>query len=251
MDFVTLLSGTSLLVGLAVIAGSLIKGITGFGFSLVTTPILLLILDPRTVVVLNLFLATIINVLILVQSWHTIDFKRIGPMSIACVIVTPLGAYILLLLTASTLKILIATVVVIFSIPLLLGFSRKFNSEGRSSLAFGIISGLLSASTSMSGPPVVLFAVNQGWPSDAIRSNLAAYFTLTTIVAIASLGVAHVITQKMLILTLGLVLPVLAGYFVANRIFPTVKADLFRKITIIVVIATAFVAVATELVKVL
>lgn len=160
----------------AVFFAAFIRGITGFGFSLILAPVLLLIMNPTSVVVVNLLLGLLSNILVLSYSLKKVNLKKILPMVMSSSLGIPLGAWIITLAAPSTLKILIGGVTVSSAVILALGFNKAFTQEKLACSVAGFLSGILSSSTSLGGPPVVLFMHNQNWQRDMIHTSLAAFF---------------------------------------------------------------------------
>ena len=226
-----------------VLAAAFTQGLTGFGFALVAAPLLLFIMDPRSVVVLNTIVPSLVCLLIVVQSRKQVKFKGMVPIAVASVFGVPLGAYVLLAISPDVLKLAIAALVVLFSIPLLLGQSHRFRRERPLSLVIGFISGFLSSSTSLSGPPVILFLVNQGWEREVMRASLSAYFLFGSVVALGWLSLAGVVTGEM-VLTSAILLPASAlGFAIGALVLPRVNAELYRRIAIIIVMGAGLVSI--------
>ena len=151
----------------AVFIAAFIRGVTGFGLALILAPVLLLVLKPASVVVVNLLLGSLSNIVVLAYSIRNVNLG------------IPVGAWIITHIVPSTLKILIGGVTVFFAIILTLGFSKTFKREKIAGSIAGLLSGVLTSSTSLGGPPVVLFMHNQNWSNQTIHSGLAAYFLFT------------------------------------------------------------------------
>lgn len=91
----------------AVFFAAFIRGMAGFGFALILAPILLLILNPTSVVVVNLFLGLLSSVLVLSYRFKKVNLKKILPMVASSLLGIPLGVWIITVTTPSILKILI------------------------------------------------------------------------------------------------------------------------------------------------
>jgi len=67
-----MLSVSLLVALLAAFLAGCVSGLTGFGFALISVP-LLFVYDPTTVVVLMAVLSTFINIVVVRDSWRDID----------------------------------------------------------------------------------------------------------------------------------------------------------------------------------
>ena len=90
-------SDTSLLlaIGIAFIS-TLIQSLTGFGFAIVSTPLLLMVYDAKEVVVLLQFLSVVLDTVFVFFVKDNIDWHFLKPLLIGSVIGHPIGILIYL-----------------------------------------------------------------------------------------------------------------------------------------------------------
>jgi hypothetical protein len=234
---------TLLLAALVVLGASFVKATTGFGFAMTASPFLLLLLEPKLVVVVMVPLWFLIDIFVVLQSRGHIDFRRVMPMVIAAALGIPLGNYILIVIPAAALKFTIAMIVLVFGVYLLLGYTFTIRREGLASALAGFFSGTLLTSAGIAGPPVALFLINQQLGKEAFRPSLCFYFLLVDIIGLSSFAISGVISVRSLSIDLALLPAVFLGYLVAVLVFPRIKPALFRRITILVIIAAAVTAI--------
>ena len=110
--------------------------------------------------------------------------------------------------------------------------------------------GYLAASTSLGGPPVVLFLLNQGLVTERFVGTVAAYFLFIGSITIGAFSSLGMITTDILT-KVAILLPTLwLGSYVGIKVLPRVKAPLFKRIASSLVSVTALaiiVSVLTEL----
>lgn len=232
---------------LVALVAAFTMSVTGFGFALIAAPLLLFFLDLKTVIVFNIVLGNCICLLILWQSRHHVKRGRIALLGIGSIFGLPIGIYILSQVRAPLLELLIAVLVVVFAILLTLGHSHQFKKEGLGFVISGFISGMLVTSTSLGGPPVVLFLLNQGWGKEVFRANLAAYFLFCGSVALITLRLSGVITSDLLVTASTFIPVILVGFYLGARVLPHVDADLFRRIAVSIVLLAGLLGIATNL----
>ena len=78
-----------------VLAAAVVKGTTGFGFALVSTPLLLLFWEPKVLVPIFLPLSIIADVLIVAQTWRRVEWMKVLPLITAGIAGVPVGVYLL------------------------------------------------------------------------------------------------------------------------------------------------------------
>ena len=231
----------------AVFVAAFIRGLTGFGFALILAPILLLILSPTSVVVVNLLLGLLSNIVVLSYSFKNVNLKKISPMIISSLFGIPVGAWIISVTAPSALKILIGGVTVSFAIPLALGFSKTFTREKLASGICGFLSGVLTSSTSIGGPPVVLFMHSQNWQKDVIHPSLAAYFLLVCSWSLVILSVSGLINAQMIVSAISLAPALLIGIGLGMIVFRRINTRYFRWFSMVIVICAGILGILSGL----
>ena len=233
----------SLIAGLAALA----QAVTGFGFALVLVPLLALIVDPKLVVVISVSLGLVSKAPIILQDWRHVELRKIAPLCVAAIVGSLAGVQILLSANPYVLKVVIGVAVIALSLPLLFEMRRPARRERLATALVGLTSGVLNGATSMGGPPVVLFGVNQAWGKQSFRANLCAYFVVTNVSTLLMYAATRTLTAEALRLDLLLVPAVIVGFLVGNRLFPLVPVDRFRKGVVLLVIATGLLSATTGL----
>lgn len=230
---------------LVVVLASAAQAVTGFGFALVLVPLLALVYDPRLVVVVSISLGLVCKLPLLLASWRRVQLLRIAPLALAAVVGTFFGTQLLLRVDPDVLRLALGCVVVLLASPMLLDFRRPVVRERLASLGVGFASGVLGGATSMGGPPVVLLGVNQGWAKESFRANLLAFFVVSNTSSLVNLAGAGALTRPALTLDLLLVPATAAGILAGSWLFGRIDADRFRRLVVLLVIATGLLSIWT------
>jgi uncharacterized membrane protein YfcA len=247
MQSLEIFSPVWILILCAVLFAAFIRGLAGFGFALILAPVLLLILNPAAVVVINLFLSLLSNIVVIVHSHARIDFKRILPIALSSLLGIPLGVWIISVVATSILKIFIGVVIICFAVLVAFGFRKTFASERIPSYTAGFFSGILSSSTSLGGPPVVLFMHGQNWPKEVIHPSLAGYFIVLGSCSLIALSLSGQVAVATLITAASLAPALLVGTFLGMIMFQRVNTPFFRGFSIAIVICAGLLGVTSGL----
>jgi len=200
-------------------------------------------MSPTAVVVINILLGMFSNIVVLVYFFRRIDVKRILPMSLSAVLGIPVGVWIISIIAPSVLKILIGAVIIFFAILLAFGFRKTFAGERLSSGIAGFLSGTLITSTSLGGPPVVLFMHSQRWPKEVIHPSLAGYFTFVSGFSLGALALAGHVNTGIFLTAASLAPVMLAGTGLGIVVFNRVNARFFRAISLGIVICAGILGI--------
>ena len=228
---------------IVVFLGGLTQGLTGFGFGLVTVPILVIFLVPQLVVPIVLLTSMLLTFYLLIETRRWLELKRILVLMAAGVAGLPFGIIILKQLDAGILRVFIGVIIVLFGLAFLSGYRREIRNEKLASVLIGFVSGLLSGSTSLSGPPVILFFTNQGLKKQTFRANIVAYFTVLSLVTLPAFIFSGLITPEVLKFTLWFLPAMILGALLGVRLAPRVKEVLFRRIALIIVVIAGFISI--------
>ncbi|MCF7913213.1 MAG: sulfite exporter TauE/SafE family protein [Candidatus Cloacimonetes bacterium] len=226
-------------LGTIIIAASaFLQGLSSFGFSILSLPLLSIYLPPKVVVPMLLFYSIIINLTVIASCWKSFSIKYIWILLCGAVLGLPLGTYLLLILDDHSLRKGIGVFVVVLSLILLSGKRWKMKREKTSQLIIGFFSGILSGSVGISGPPIILFLSNKGVSKDEFRANLSGYFFLLNLFTIPVYYLNGLLTKEVLHYSLNwapaLIAGVAAGTFFARKI----KPEKFGRLVLILLLLT-------------
>lgn len=233
--------------GVVVLAAGIVQGCTGFAFGLITVPVLILFMPhtqvPPTVVILSL----VNNLLILASARTHVRPRMVLPLVIGGFIGLPIGGYVLKNIDPVTFKFMIGIIVLIVSIIMLTGWRSKVRNEAAGLVPVGFISGILSAGTSMGGPPVILFFSNMGVKREVFRATIVAYFSFITFGAVIVFALYGLINRQVLIGAGAFIVPAIVGSVAGIWLSKFINEKLFGKIVLVIVLIIAIVLVVRNI----
>jgi uncharacterized membrane protein YfcA len=230
-----------------ILMGALIQGMAGFGFSQFVLPLLVLILASRELIPVMVVLSLFLNILLISGLRRHVRLRRIWPMMAGGALGIPIGTYILLIADADLLKIMIGILILVFGTAQLFNARRKLKNEKPAMGPLGFAGGILNGSVSMSGPPLILFFSNQGYPKKKFKANLIAFFLFINIATLPFFLYAGLLTRTV-VETSGLLLPgMLIGAFAGSRLSRGITESKFRKGVLVLVMAFGCMAMASGL----
>lgn len=186
---------TSLIIGAFILfVAGVVQGCTGFGMALVAAPVLFLVMPGKAVVPTVVICSMLNSLLVAVESRKHIDWAVVVPLLAGGLIGSPLGVHALKVLDDTHLKVGVGLFVVLVSLALLAGWRMPIGGGKRTMVPVGLLSGFCGGSTSMGGPPIVLFLANRDTPKDLFRANLVCYFSLINVVTICALTYRGLLT---------------------------------------------------------
>ena len=189
------LSLSTLAIALALVFGaSIVRGLTGFGLAIILVPLLGLIVEPAEAVVISILLQLLAGPIGLRRILADGERATAIPISIAAILATPFGVW-LLSVTAPDVARLAIALLALAAFGLMFVPAKEGAIPGRKeTLATGIAAGVLTGFASMPGPPVVPFYLRRKLPPDVARASMLMVFFATAIagsIASFALGVAN------------------------------------------------------------
>ncbi|HEX6795966.1 MAG TPA: sulfite exporter TauE/SafE family protein [Casimicrobiaceae bacterium] len=228
----------SVAVAIAIAAGA-VRGITGFGGSMVMSPPLALLLGPRVTVPVVLLLESVIAAPMLWQTRERVNWRMIGAILAAACVFVPIGVLVLAVTDPKVTRNAIAITVIVFALLLLRGWRYAGRPRLTTSLGLGAISGSMLGATSIGGPPVILYLLSGPDPIETTRANLTLYVTATSLIGIAMLLQQGIFDARAAWTSLWLAPAYYAGLIGGIRLFPRFNDQRFRRFTLALLIAVS------------
>jgi uncharacterized membrane protein YfcA len=196
-----------LVASAVVMTGAALQGSAGFGFALLSSPILGWV-EPRLVPAPLVVAVTLLLVLTAWRERSAVDLKGLGWVLGGRVPGTLLGAVALELLSERALTVMLGVLVLVA-----VGVSlRSVRLERRPPLllAAGVLSGLMGTTAALGGPAVaVLYQHERG---ALVRATLATYVLVGALMSMAALVIVGRLGRQELGLALGLLPGIALGF---------------------------------------
>ena len=224
-------------VAVVVLATACTQAVVGFGFALLTVPIMMQIVGLQRAVILASLIGTANNVFQYRDLKHNQDKPQVKRFLFASCIGAPFGLVAFIYANQQVLKILLG-VGVLFGVLLLARGRDLTHAHVSLDWSMGVISGFLLTSTSTNGPPLVFAMQARKSDPQVFRSTLNMVFLVSGIYGLVLFAVFGEIALSDIWISLALlpsmIVGVYAGRFIRNRVDP----DRFR-ILVLVLLALA------------
>ena len=245
------LSWPILLAGAAMcFAAGVLRGYTGFGFSIAAVPLLSLLGRSTAVVPIVMLLQLLVSANGIGPAMRQGDWRSIRLLALGALAATPLGIWALTGLPDAAVQIAVACTVSVSVLVLGLGLRPATAPTGPGVLLFGLASGLFNGLAGMPGPPVIAYYLAMPISSATARGSMIVLFTLTSASALVSL-VALGRLQAGTCLLAGAALPIVwLGSSVGTCLHARSSEQVYRRAGLGALAFTAVLAVAKALLSV-
>jgi uncharacterized protein len=224
---------------LCIFAAALVRGYSGFGFSLLAITALSLVYSPAEIIpsIFMLELAASLN--LLPSIWKDIHWKSLWPLTLGCFIATPIGVWLLAHVPVAPMQIALSIFVLLATALLWSGFALKTIPGRIGATLVGAASGLSNGAFGIGGPPVILFYFASPAGAVAGRASLTAFFLATDVIGLANQSVHGLVTIDAALRALTYLPALLAGIWLGARSFKGTNPETFRKAVLLLLAVLA------------
>jgi uncharacterized membrane protein YfcA len=206
------------------------QAVSGFGFALIGTPLVAVLVGPKEAVVGLTMIGLVLVGQLSLRGRGDVDRPTVLVVTAAAIVGMPLGLLVLTRADDRALTIAIAVTVIAFSLVLWRGF-RLPVGRGTDAAA-GFTAGVLSTSTGTSGPPIVIALSSKGMQPAVFRATISAIFLVQGAAALVAFALGGQITRDALLVALAGLPGVIVGSLVGERGFRRLDALTFRRVVL-------------------
>lgn len=216
-----------LIFAITLVAG-VVRGYSGFGGALIVMPIMAMVFGPTIAVpmfyLFDLGSATPYGYRHVPQC----KWGQVLPMLVGHLTALPLGIYLLKNLAPEAVRWGMEFAVVAMLVLLVSGWRYTGRTNPPLTVAVGASAGLMGAISGISAPPIVAYWLGQKENSAAIRTNIMAYYALSSTVMDVALWYEGLFTRQVLVYALIFWPAYAAGLWGGARLFQGTSERAFR-----------------------
>lgn len=218
---------------LFVFLAAVVRGYSGFGFSLLAITSLSLVMAPRDFIPAIFMLEIAASLHMLPGIWRDIHWRSLAPLIAGMTLGTPIGVWFLANIPAAPMQIALAVFVLAVTAVLWSGFGLTRVPGLAASAGAGGASGILNGAFGIGGPPVIVFYLASPAGHAVGRASIVAYFLVSDLIGLTFQSREGLITPAAAKLAL-LFLPALGvGIWLGARSFRSADPKIFRRIVLL------------------
>lgn len=173
---------TLALIAFVTLIAFIVRGLSGFGSSLIGVGALTMVLPPAQVVPTYLGLELVASLNQLPDIWRHVNWRSLAWVTLGALLATPFGLTLLTVLDPDAMRLVVSACLLLIALLMLSGLASRLtprNAPGPiGAMLAGAASGVLNGAAGIGGPPVIVFffahsAVAVG------RATVIAFFVLT------------------------------------------------------------------------
>jgi uncharacterized membrane protein YfcA len=230
-------------VGATLLVAGFTQGALGFGFPAISTPILMLMTDVKTAIILNLLPNFVVNVIGVAYggNWSA-SLGRYWPVAIWVLVGAFLGARCLIIAPQEPIRILLALAIFAYLNQARLAhldWSWLARRRHLSAMVFGVAGGFFSGTVNQALPPLLIYFTLLGLEATVMTQILNLCFLGGKAVQAGTLAVAGQIRLSTALANIPLTLVGLAGLYIGMRAQRRVSAQTYRRLLRYVLVVLA------------
>ncbi|MFJ5768927.1 sulfite exporter TauE/SafE family protein [Psychrobacillus sp. NPDC093180] len=167
-----------------ILVASILQTSTGFGFSIMATPFLLLLFQPSEAIQINIILSLIISLALIMKVKKNIDTYLLRKLILGSIMGLPLGGLVYITVDIKTFKLLISIILLLLTLILIVNV--RFKSTTARDYIVGGISGVLTISIGMPGPPLLIYFAGTNAGKEKTRATTLAFFLFIYFISLLS-----------------------------------------------------------------
>jgi len=222
-----------LLTILIFLIGSFTQGLTGFGFGLVSIPLLVLFMDVRVAVPLCMLSGLVITAYLSFQLKAHLDWRKILPLLFGCLPGIMAGTFFLKNINETLFKIILGIMLIAYSLyRIFLDLKPRSISRIWGWVA-GFATGVISAAFSAGGPPTIIYTTLTGWNKDEIKSTLSIFFFIGGVATAIAHAMSGLTTMEVIKLSAGSLPAVFLGVWSGSLLYKRFKTEGYIRLVLI------------------
>jgi uncharacterized membrane protein YfcA len=226
-------------LALVVFIGAAAQRVTGLGFALMASPLLVLMVGPFEGVLLANMLALPVSATVLATSWRDVDARRALLLVPAGLVGVWPGVYTACNLPAGPLQVIIGLLILVGLASALVGPRLRFTATSGNTLGAGMVSGFMTATAAVGGPALTFYAITTEWEHRRFAATAQISFAIQAVLALLLKGFAHI---PGVVPTIFLLIAIAAGLWFGQLATGHIPPERARKLTVFIALAGAVAA---------
>ncbi len=209
---------TIVAIVVSVLGGAAVTRLTGLGFALVASPLLILVLGPFQGVLLCNMLSLLASAGMLASHWRDVAWRRALLLLAPAPLLIPAGAQLVHRLPQAPLSVLIGSLLLVAVALVARGRSWRVLAGTPGAFLAGGASAALNVLAGVGGPALALYGVSQRWTGRAFLATVPVCSLAMNALSLATKGLPAMTGGELALVVSALVVGSVAGELLARRV---------------------------------
>ncbi len=191
--------------------------VTGIGFALVASPLLVLVAGPFHGVVLANVLSMTVSLVVLAMTWRDVELSRGLLLTVPALAMIPLGATVAKRVPGPLLMVVVGVMVLIALAAVQLTARARILRGVSGTIAAGAASGFMNVTAGVGGPAIVLYALSTNWNHRKFAATFQLYALIINVASLVAKGGVRLSATTVATCVLALSIGLYAGHLLSSR----------------------------------
>jgi uncharacterized membrane protein YfcA len=223
---------TAVLAAAAVIAAAFVKGSIGFGFPVLGTPLLSLVLDVKTAFVILIVPNIVMDGLQFIRSGAPVaTVRRFAVLLMFGAVGTVVGTRLLVAVSSRTAALVLGAFILAFAVLSIVGLTPRVSPpwERWLSPVVGLLAGLVGGITNVPGTPLVMYFHALGLTKRDFVASVAFTFVVYKIIQLGAVVYYGLLSPALLGHSLALTLVALGAFALGLKVQDRLEQRTFNR----------------------
>ncbi len=214
-------------------SAAVFHGSIGTGFPMIATPLLALITDIQTAIILTLVPTVLVNIVSIISEGKALNaVKQHFRLALYALIGSSVGTILLISLNSDVFKALLALAILLYLLADKIQFNLTWvrRHPHLSKLAFGTSAGLLGGLTNVMAPILIIYSLESRHSKKQIIQANNLCFLFGKLVQIVLFSVYGEINKSEITTSVMMLIVTAAALFIGVKIKKKIEVDLYKKI---------------------
>ncbi len=221
------------IIGLIIFVASFTQGLTGFGFALVSIPLLSLIIDIKIAIPLGAMCGLVVNVYLTFRLRKHLNFSEIKYLIFGAVVGIPIGSYFLKSANPDLLQQFLGIIVLAFVFLSSFNLIKHYQLNDKWGYIFGLFSGLLGGAFNTNGPPILIYLSLKNMDKNKHKATISGFFLVTSIIIVFDHAITGISNSNIFLMFLKLIPFILTGLLLGDMLFLKISTKVYQKMIMI------------------
>lgn len=236
-----------IVVGAAVFVAAFMQIVAGFGFALLSVPLMTLAIEPKLAVVVSTLTGVFVTTWQAIKERAEADKVLVRRMTTGAYVGMPLGLLVYVSVNDNVLRFLLGLAVLVAAVMLALRVNLHHVGP-RLDYGSGFISGVLATSLSTNGPPLVFVLQARQLSAVRFRATISTVFALSNVGGLALFIASGKVTRDGIVAVLVTVPALLFGQLLGFPIRKHIHGERFRWLVLLLLVGAAISAIVNAIV---
>ena len=236
-----------IVVGVAVFVAAFMQIVAGFGFALLSVPVMTLAIEPKVAVVISSLTSIFVTTWQAYKDRALADKVLVKRMTTGSYLGMPFGLVVFILVDDNVLRFLLGLAVLVIAVLLALRINMHHFGP-RLDYGSGFVSGVLATSLSTNGPPLVFALQARQLSAAGFRATISTIFALSNIGGLTLFIASGKVTREGIIGSAVTIPALLVGQLLGFPFRKHVHGERFRWLVLVLLVAVAISAIVNAIV---